>query len=397
MSQKIMLTQQNKKQQSKPYKIILYDQKPQFQTPKLQTYTPIPYDQKPQFSITRPKQIINTPSLTEKQVSVKAMESINYNPQIEGQLIPLKTQQPIQNTKTIQQPQNLVQVKTIKPPPIKTVKAKPPRIKTVKEKPQMISPQTTNVIKNQPYPITKTSFSHHPKQQITQSIKKIPVTQPQTANIVKYQLQPIKKIPVIQQLPKQQIIQPQVKIIKEIPKKPLITKEQSFIPIISREYNLNQKYSVKYAPSFIESLKNKFRYLFNPFLSISRYRELEYNRVYNPQVISDQKLTYSPSMYTEYTKNLDYEPILIKQSSQDYSPTEKEISDYSPTLVEENYPIYNYSIYGLPDTFINSFAPIFRLKIKPVTDFEINLKPKSFSFNQNYVILLNKLIDEVTR
>jgi hypothetical protein len=104
---------------------------------------------------------------------------------------------------------------------------------------------------------------------------------------------------------------------------------------------------------------------------------------------------YKPKDFYKYLEDNDYEPHLTQIAVEDFAPKDKNVMSYNPQIVQESYPIFAYATYGLPDTFIDQYAPEEIVRIKPITDFEIRAKPKPLIVSQTHLILLNKLMTEV--
>jgi len=212
-------------------------------------------------------------------------------------------------------------------------------------------------------------------------LNKTPPPQPQSVEQPTQVIQTPQPITVFQPFP---IFQP-----------PFFSKEQNVSPVYGLDLVSSERYKTHYAPSLSEKIKNRLKYLFEPIVSNVSYREIGHKYIFSPTQGYKQRRSYRPINYKEFITDHDYEPVLIEKKFQDFSPQEITQMSYAPQIAEESYPIYNYSVFGLPDTYVHEHAPIFRLKLKPVTDFEIKLRPKVISFNHSYQTLLINLLKKV--
>ena len=104
---------------------------------------------------------------------------------------------------------------------------------------------------------------------------------------------------------------------------------------------------------------------------------------------------YKPKDFYKYLENNDYEPHVTQIAVEDFAPKDKNILSYNPSVVQESYPTFTYATFGLPDTFIDQYAPEESIKIKPVTDFEIRARPRPLIVSHAHLVLLDKLMKEV--
>ena len=370
---------EREKQKTKTQLPILYDQKPPTikiankQIPKnhnhqtkLKEITPKPLpknfqpnqnvvytpstERKPLPKNPQPSQTIEyTPSTEGKLIPLnqtktfpKPKQSIKYNPPIEGKLIPLKKEIPT-TQKTVEIP---LQEQVI-----------PSRI--VKQPNQPLPPAQPNLITKKPEISPQLQTPEQPTQ-IIQTPQPVTVFQP---------------FPVFQP--------------------PLLSKEEYVSPVYGLGFSSNERYRTRYAPSLSEKIKNRLKYLFEPIVSNVSYREIGHKYIFSPTQGYRQRTNYRPLNYKEFVTDRDYEPVLIENTLHDFSPQEIEEMSYAPQITQESYPVYNYSVYGLPDTYVNDYAPILHLRLKPITDFEIKLRPRVISFNHSYQSLLNNLLNKV--
>jgi hypothetical protein len=149
------------------------------------------------------------------------------------------------------------------------------------------------------------------------------------------------------------------------------------------------------SPSFSESIKQRVKRVFEPIFSESHSDEIEYKTKYKPKLAYKRKTIYKPQDSFKYYNNYDYEPSNTQIAIEDFAPKDESSIVYEPSVTQESYPVFQYSTFGLPDTFIDQYAPEESIKIKPVTDFEIKAKPKPILVSQTHLFLLNKLLNEV--
>jgi len=185
------------------------------------------------------------------------------------------------------------------------------------------------------------------------------------------------------------------------------------------DYTLDESFRYKFSPSFSEVIKNKLKYLFEPLLSDTRYSQIEKKTIlkpksalkrktvfkpkigfkqkviYKPFFASKQRSIISPQNFYSYIGDYDYEPSLIQVYGEDFAPKNKKFLDYNPQVVQEAYPVFENLTIGIPETDIEQYAPESTVKIKPVTDFEINAKPKPFIISETYLNLMNYLMNKV--
>jgi hypothetical protein len=166
-------------------------------------------------------------------------------------------------------------------------------------------------------------------------------------------------------------------------------------PTRSEEVSVNEDVNVNYSPTFIEAIRNRVRSVFEPLFSDTSYQEVNVKSKYKPRLALKKKVVFKPKDFYKFFEDYDYEPHLTQIAIEDFAPKDKEVLQYSPQTVQESYPVFTYATYGLPDTYIDQYAPEESVKIKPVTEFEIKARPKPLIISQAHLILLNKLLNEV--
>jgi len=167
-------------------------------------------------------------------------------------------------------------------------------------------------------------------------------------------------------------------------------------PTRSEEVSVNENVNVDYSPTFIEAIRQRVKNVFEPLFSDTSYQEVNVKSKYKPRLALKKKVIFKPKDFYKYFEDYDYEPHLTQIAVEDFAPKDKESITYNPQVVQESYPVFTYATYGLPDTFIDQYAPEESVKIKPVTEFEIRAKPKPLIVSKAHLILLNKLLNEVT-
>jgi len=167
-------------------------------------------------------------------------------------------------------------------------------------------------------------------------------------------------------------------------------------PNVGEEVSVSENINVNYSPSFIEAIKQRVKSVFEPLFYDYSYQKIDTRVKYKPRVAYKSKAIYKPKDFYKYFENRDYEPHLTQIAVEDFAPKDNESVNYSPQVVQESYPVFTYATYGIPDTFVDQYAPEDTVKIKPVTEFEIHAKPKPLIVSQSYLVLLNKLLGEVT-
>jgi len=196
--------------------------------------------------------------------------------------------------------------------------------------------------------------------------------------------------------------------IKEVQKLPTLKREEVieefnpaqrrrlFItPTREEEVSVNENYNVNYAPTFIEAIKQRVKYVFEPLFSDSNYQEVDAKVKYKPRIAYKKKTVYKPKDFYKYLEDTDYEPHVTQIAVEDFAPRDKNFLTYNPSVVQETYPTFTYATFGLPDTFIDQYAPEESIKIKPVTDFEIRARPRPLIVSHAHLVLLDKLMKEV--
>lgn len=185
------------------------------------------------------------------------------------------------------------------------------------------------------------------------------------------------------------------------------------------DYTLDESFRYNYSPMFSEVIKNRLKYLFEPLLSDTRYSKVEQKSIFKPKTALRRKAVYkpkfgikhksiykprfaykqrsivSPQDFYSYIGDYDYEPSLIQVYGEDYAPKNKRFLDYNPQVIQESYPVFENLTIGIPETNVEQYAPESSIRIKPITDFEINAKPKPLLVSQTYFNLMNYLMDKV--
>jgi hypothetical protein len=185
------------------------------------------------------------------------------------------------------------------------------------------------------------------------------------------------------------------------------------------DYSLDQSFRYKYSPMFSEVIKNRLRYLFKPILTDTRYSQINQRIVFKPKTAIRRKSVYKPKFgikqrsiykprfaykqrsiinsqdFYSYIGDYDYEPSLIQVYGEDFAPKNKRFLDYNPQVIQESYPVFETLNVGIPETNVEQYAPESSVRIKPITDFEINAKPKPLIVSQTYFNLMNYLMDKV--
>ena len=234
-----------------------------------------------------------------------------------------------------------------------------------------VSPQPPPMAVVQPQPQPKPAVSgksgvvllEQPK--VTSVPKEVNVTTPEEKTVIKKEVTPLRRGTLI--------VSPKVEN--------------------ERVYN-TQTYS-EYSPTFIDVIRNRVRYVFSPLFSNSTYREVEVKSKYKPRLALKRKTLYKPKFAYSYSGIDYYEPHYKQVSEEDFAPKDEDVILYNPETVQEAYPVFTYATYGVPDTYVDQYAPEESVKIKPVTEFTIRAKPKPLIVSKAHLILLNKLLNEV--
>jgi len=202
--------------------------------------------------------------------------------------------------------------------------------------------------------------------------------------IVPYRISEVKRMPI--------------KRKERVTIRPLgLRRKTMFKPTRSIDENVFDNFSITNSPTFIESLKQRFKYVFEPLISETTYDEIDRKSVYKPRFGVRRKVVYKPQDFNKFYEDYDYEPDRTQIAVEDFTPKDKDVVSFNPQTTQESYPVFMYSTYGLPDTYIDEFAPEDVIKIKPITEFELDAKPKPLIISQTSLFLLNKLIEEVTK
>jgi len=152
---------------------------------------------------------------------------------------------------------------------------------------------------------------------------------------------------------------------------------------------------LRYAPSIIDLIRERVKSIYKPVFESSYFQDFERNLAYSPQFASNQEYLYKPKYSNFYYASNAYEPSFISIASEDYAPKQKEDFIYNPQMYQEAYPTFTYSTFGLPETEIEEYSPEDKIRISPVTEFEIKAKPTPFIINKTYLNLLNNLMSKV--
>jgi hypothetical protein len=193
------------------------------------------------------------------------------------------------------------------------------------------------------------------------------------------------------QQPKEEIKE---KVEEEVP--PLQRGRIILIPKRERKIAVNNEIETEYSPTFIDRVRERVKSVFEPLFSESTYKEVEYKTKYKPRLVLKKKVIYKPRNYYTFYEDYAYEPHYTQIAVEDFAPRDRESLTYSPQVEQESYPVFTYATYGIPDTYIDQYAPEESVKIKPVTEFEIKARPKPLIVSKAHLILLNKLLNEVT-
>ncbi len=174
---------------------------------------------------------------------------------------------------------------------------------------------------------------------------------------------------------------------------------QSIVLTPKRESKIryNEEVQTEYSPTFLDRIRQRVKTVFEPLFSESTYNKVNYKTKYKPRLSIMRKSIYQPRNYYKFYEDYTYEPHYSQVENEDFTPKDKEVLSYNPQVEQESYPVFTYATYGLPDTYIDQYAPEESVKIKPITEFEIKAKPKPLIVSQTHLILLNKLINEVTK
>jgi hypothetical protein len=168
------------------------------------------------------------------------------------------------------------------------------------------------------------------------------------------------------------------------------------IPITStNEYETDSDIEFNNSSTFLDVIRQRIKYVFEPLFSSSTSQKFKSSVKYKPRLKVRNKTLYKPEFYNRYFTDYDYEPSYTNVNLEDFSPKERNEIRFKPHVHQESYPTFTYSTLGLPDTFVDNYAPEDVVRIKPVTDFEINARPKPLIVSQAHLILLDKLLREV--
>jgi len=177
----------------------------------------------------------------------------------------------------------------------------------------------------------------------------------------------------------------------------VVKKKRKYSPRNVNDERFDNSYSVNYSPSLSEMFRNRLRYVFEPIFSNTVYEYTDTRTKYKPRFASKQRYKYKPTDVYKYVDDYNYEPTLVQITAEDYAPRDKGRLRYNPQVAQESYPVYNYSSYGIPDTFVDEYAPEESVRIKPVTEFEVHAKPTPLIVSQTYLNLLGRIMRGVTQ
>jgi hypothetical protein len=201
---------------------------------------------------------------------------------------------------------------------------------------------------------------------------------------------------VVEEENKASSFQPKVQDeLVEEPETVKMYKKLKYTPHEEKEIVLSKGRNRVVSPSFSESVKERIRSVFEPIFSDSRSDDIEYKTKYKPKLAYKRKTVFKPQNSFEYNNDYDYEPSRTQIAVEDFAPKEESSIDYEPSVTQESYPVFQYATFGIPDTYVENYAPEDIIRIKPVTDFEIKAKPKPLIVSQTHLYLLNKLLNEV--
>jgi len=168
------------------------------------------------------------------------------------------------------------------------------------------------------------------------------------------------------------------------------------IPVTTTTENeLDNYVDFNNSSTFIEAIRQRVKYVFEPLFSTSSSQSVDTRTKYRPRLGLKRKDIYKPKRYNKYLLNNDYQPQYTQVSLEDFSPKNRDVLSYKPDVNQEAYPVFTYSTFGIPDTYVDEYAPQETVRIKPVTDFEIRAKPKPLIVSQAHLILLGRLLGEV--
>jgi len=170
-------------------------------------------------------------------------------------------------------------------------------------------------------------------------------------------------------------------------------------PVVFAEDKLARKLKrdIRYKPSFMDKIAERVRRVIEPLISVETEEGLGVKNTYSPTVGLRKKVLFKPRQTYKFYDDYTYEPKVYEVTDEDYAPEEYERINYSPTVVEESYPVYNYSTFGIPQTSVFQYNPDDVVRIKPVTEFEITAKSRPLVVSQTHLLLLNKLMREVLK
>jgi len=201
--------------------------------------------------------------------------------------------------------------------------------------------------------------------------------------------------PLVEEVPpKEKVKEDEIIDVNPLPSQRLSIKRSPFEQV---DEDIDESVNTITAPSTYDIIRERFRYVFEPLVSNSTYTETDTKRKFKPRFASKQRYLIKPNDINKYYDDYNYEPTLVQITAEDYAPRDRGNLLYNPQVVQEAYPVYNYSSYGIPDTLIDEYSPQESVKIKPVTEFEIHAKPTPLIVSQAQLLLLNKLMSGVLR
>jgi hypothetical protein len=190
-----------------------------------------------------------------------------------------------------------------------------------------------------------------------------------------------------------------VKIKEDVEVNPLLRRSllRKHAPYNENETSTSIITSTNESPTFIDAIKSRVRYVFEPILSNTTYEDTRRKTVYKPRYAVKERAILKPKDFNIYVSDDDYEPYLTQIVAEDYAPKDRGAITYNPQVYQQSYPVFNYSSFGIPETHVDDYAPHESVKINPITEFEINAKPTPIIVSQTYFSLLNWLLSGVMR
>jgi len=199
--------------------------------------------------------------------------------------------------------------------------------------------------------------------------------------------------------PKPQVIPVKSEAVEKIVEQPYtlkLFKKRVLQPHEEREEIFSRSRTRVESPSFSRNIAERVKAVFEPIFSSSRSEEVSRKLTYKPKTALKRKTIYKPQDTFKYYNDYDYEPSYTQIAVEDFAPKDEDELVYNPQVTEESYPVFTYATFGIPDTYVDQYAPEEVVRIKPTTEFTITARPKPLIVSQSYLLLLNKLINEVT-